>query len=347
MEGRGSGTRQSEPGGSQDVLAPPARAAIFLVVTVRAGAEDDVRDLLADVAGLTRSVGFRVPDAGLSCVAGIGAELWDRLYDLPRPAGLHPFQPLAGAAHSAPSTPGDLLFHLRARHLDVCFELARHLMARLAGRVDVADEVHGFKYFDERDLMGFVDGTENPVGADAVRAVLIGEGDPGYAGGSYVIVQKYVHDMAAWDALPVEEQERVIGRRKLSDVELPDAEKPADSHVALNTITDADGNELQIVRDNMPFGRVGTAEFGTYFIAYAADPDVIERMLRNMFIGDPTGTHDRILDFSTALTGCLFYVPTADFLEDPPAPAGTSETSAERPSPAGGSLEIGDLKGTA
>jgi len=316
----------------QDVLAPPARAAIFLVVTVRAGAEDDVRGLLADLAGLTRSVGFRMPESELSCVAGIGSQLWDRLYGAPRPAALHPFQPVAGAVHAAPATPGDLLFHLRARRLDVCFELARQVMIRLAGRADVVDEVHGFRYFDERDLMGFVDGTENPGGADAVAAVRIGDEDPGFAGGSYVVVQKYVHDLDAWEALTVEEQERAIGRRKLSDIELPDDVKPSNSHVALNTITDADGTERQIVRDNLPFGSVGDGEFGTYYIAYAADPDVIERMLRNMFVGDPPGNHDRILDFSTALTGCLFFVPPAAFLEDPPVPGD-------------GSLGIGSLKG--
>ncbi|MGD9695372.1 MAG: Dyp-type peroxidase [Thermoleophilia bacterium] len=326
------------------MLGPPARAAIFLVLTVAPGAEDDVRDLLADVAGLTRSVGFRSPEDGLSCVAGIGAELWDRLYDAPRPEGLHPFRELVGAVHTAVSTPGDLLLHMRAARMDLCFELARQIMIRLAGRAEVADEVHGFRYFDERDLLGFVDGTENPVGAEAADAVLVGEEDPAYAGGSYVIVQKYLHDLDAWEALTVEEQERVIGRRKLSDIELADDEKPSNSHVALNTITDDDGTERQIVRDNMPFGSIGAGEFGTYFIGYAATPDVIERMLRNMFIGDPPGNHDRVLDFSTAVTGGLFFVPTADLLEDPPAgPAGAAAPAAQEPAPVDRSLGIGGL----
>ena len=331
---------------SQALLAPPAHAAIFLVLTVRPGAEDEVRDVLADVAGLTRAVGFREPEAGLSCVVGVGAEVCDRLYALPLPADLHPFRELAGAKHSAVATPGDLLLHLRARRLDLCFELARQLMARLTGHADVVDEVHGFRYFDERDLLGFVDGTENPEGAAAAAAVLIGDEDPAYAGGSYVIVQKYVHDLDAWNAIPVEEQERMIGRRKLSDIELPDEEKPSNSHVAANTIVDADGTERQIVRDNMPFGSIGAAEFGTYFIGYSADPGVIERMLQHMFIGDPPGNYDRILDFSTALTGNLFYVPTADFLEDPPAEAVVTSTtaSAEQPSREDGSLKIGSLR---
>ncbi len=133
-----------------------------------------------------------------------------------------------------------------------------------------------------------------------------------------MIVQKYLHDLTAWNALPVEAQERVIGRTKLSDIELPDGVKPANSHVALNTITDPDGTERQIVRDNMPFGAAGRAEFGTYFIGYSRTPSITERMLRNMFVGDPPGNHDRVLDFSTPVTGTLFFVPTADFLDDPP-----------------------------
>jgi len=331
---------------SQALLAPPAHAAIFLILMVHPGAEDEVRDVLADVVGLTRAVGFREPEAGLSCVVGVGAEVWDRLYSLPLPADLHPFRELAGAKHTAVATPGDLLLHLRARRLDLCFELARQLMARLTGHADVVDEVHGFRYFDERDLLGFVDGTENPEGAAAAAAVLIGDEDPAYTGGSYVIVQKYVHDLDAWNAIPVEEQERVIGRRKLSDIELPDEEKPSNSHVAANTIVDADGTERQIVRDNMPFGSIGAAEFGTYFIGYAADPGVIEQMLQHMFVGDPPGNYDRILDFSTALTGNLFYVPTADFLEDPPTEAVVTSTtaSAEQPSREDGSLKIGSLR---
>ena len=152
--------------------------------------------------------------------------------------------------------------------------LAGQVMNRLTGLGQVLDEVHGFKYFDERDLMGFVDGTENPGGRAATAAALIGDEDSDFAGGSYVIVQKYLHDLTAWNALPVVVQERIIGRTKLDDIELADDVKPSNSHVALNTITDESGEERQIVRDNMPFGRVGTGEFGTYFIGYAATPEV-------------------------------------------------------------------------
>jgi porphyrinogen peroxidase len=305
----------------QPVLTPLSAAAIFLVVTVNPGGEAAVRDLLTDVAALSRSVGFRIPGAGLAVVAGIGSDAWGRLFGGPRPAELHPFRALSGPKHRAVSTPGDLLFHVRASHMDMCFEFGTQVMARLAGAVTPRDEVHGFRYFDERDLIGFVDGTENPTGPAAHAAAIVGDADPEFAGGSYVIVQKYVHDVRAWNGLPVEEQERVIGRTKLSDIELPDEVKPTNSHVALNTVVAPDGTELQILRANMPFGTVGSGEFGTYYIAYAASPSVTELMLTNMFIGRPPGNYDRILDFSTAVTGNLFFAPPADFLDDlPPSP---------------------------
>jgi putative iron-dependent peroxidase len=309
-----AGAADTEP---QAVCSPLTGAAIFLVVTVRPGADnaDTARGLCGDLAGLVRAVGFRGTEDYLTCVTGLSAALWDRLTSRSRPAGLHPFEEIRSGPRVAVATPGDLLFHIRSARMDLCFELASQIMDRLRGAVTVADEVHGFRYFEHRDLLGFVDGTENPEGPAAERATLIGAEDTGYAGGSYVIAQKYLHDLDAWNALPVEQQENVIGRKKLSDIELDDTVKPDYAHNALTSITDADGEEIQILRDNMPFGRVGDGEFGTYFIGYARSPDPIELMLRNMFIGRPEGTYDRILDVSRAVTGGLFFVPPAAMLE--------------------------------
>ncbi|GAB3692997.1 Dyp-type peroxidase [Corynebacterium nasicanis] len=300
---------------TQDIVVDPAKSAVIIVVSVHAGSEGPVRSLLADVPALIRSVGFRAKEDQLSATVGVGSDVWDRLIGGPRPASLHPFQRLDGAVHHAPATPGDLVLHIRAQRFDLCFELARVIMDRLDGHVDVVDETHAFKYFDERDLLGFVDGTENPDGDEAVEAVLVGDEDPGFRGGSYLIVQKYLHDLGAWHAQPVEEQEKVIGRTKLDDIELPDDIKPSNSHVAANSITDEDGNDLAILRENMIFGEVGAKEFGTYFLGYAGDPAVTEKMLHNMFIGDPPGNYDRILDFSTPVTGTLFFIPTVYQLE--------------------------------
>jgi putative iron-dependent peroxidase len=216
--------------------------------------------------------------------------------------------------------------------------------------------VQGFRYFDDRDLIGFVDGTENPRGQAAVDAVLVGEEDAAFAGGSYVIVQKYLHDIGAWNALSTEAQERIIGRTKLSDVELDASIKPTSSHSSLTTIVE-DGKEIKILRDNMSFGRAGHGEFGTYFIGYSRSPSTTELMLQNMFVGRPPGNYDRLLNFSRAVTGNLFFVPTATFLEDvtEDQPAAASNPDPDAPPEAepsssvspvrDGSLGIGSLKG--
>ena len=340
----------------QSILEQPTASAIFLVLVAEPDHEDDVRDFLAEINGLKRSVGFRIPEGHLTCVTGIGSALWDRLFDGPRPAELHILPEFAGDRHRAVSTPGDLLFHIRATRLDLCFELAQRLTEALEGHARVIDEVHGFRSFDERDVLGFVDGTENPEGGAASAAALIGDEDPDFAGGSYVIVQKYLHDLTAWDALSVEAQERAIGRSKVSDLEMSDDVKPPNSHIALTVIEDENGEEQQILRYNMPFGRVGVREFGTYFIGYSRSPAVTEQMLTHMFVGSPSGTTDRILDFSTAVTGTLFFVPTSEFLDDPPASgdAAPDEAAAGAAAPtqpdgvpadaASGSLRIGSLR---
>ncbi len=324
-------------------------AAIFLVVTINPGGEEKVRDLLSDLTGIERSVGFRMPEGKLACVLGIGADAWDRLFAGPRPAELRPFRALDGARHHAPATPGDLLFHVKANRMDLCFEFITQVMNRLSGWVKVCDEVQGFRYFDERDLIGFVDGTENPAGAAAAAAAIVGAEDENFAGGSYVIVQKYLHDLAAWNQLSVEEQEKVIGRSKLADIEMPDDIKPVNSHVAVNTLIEPDGTQRQILRANMPFGAPSRDEFGTYYIAYSATPSVTERMLSNMFVGRPPGNYDRILDFSTAVTGCLFFAPAVDFLDDlpgAPSQAATGQPPADhlRAAAGDGSLRIGSLR---
>jgi putative iron-dependent peroxidase len=245
---------------------------------------------------------------------GIGSDAWDHLFGQPRPAELHPFRDVRAGARHAVATPGDLLFHIRARHMDLCFELATQIMARIGSAVSPVDEVHGFKNFDDRDLVGFVDGTENPRGEAVADAALIGEEDAAFAGGSYVMVQKYLHDMTGWNALSTEAQEGIIGRKKLSDIELDESVKPTSSHSSLTTIEE-DGKEMKILRDNMPFGSAAQGEFGTYFIGYCRSPRTLEQMLENMFVGRPPGNYDRLLDFSRAVTGNLFFAPSATFLE--------------------------------
>jgi len=331
----------------QPVTGPLTRSAIFLVLQIQSGTEHDetVRAFCGEVAAIIRAVEFRDIEAGLSCVMGFGSDAWDRLFGLPRPAELHPFKEIRAGARHAVATPGDLFFHVRGKRMDLCFELVTQIMARLGAAVTPMDEVHGFRYFDDRDLLGFVDGTENPRGAEVGEAVLIGDEDPAFAGGSYVIVQKYLHDLDGWNQLPAEAQEKIIGRQKLSDIELDDSVKPTSAHNALTTIVE-NGQEKQILRDNMPFGRPGHGEYGTYFIGYSRTPRTIEQMLENMFVGRPPGNYDRLLDFSRALTGSLFFVPSATFLETPASPAAPGDAAPpDPPLKNDGTLNIGSLKG--
>jgi putative iron-dependent peroxidase len=341
---------------AQSVAAPLTRAAIFLVVTINPGPQnrEAIRAFCGDIGTLFRAVEFRDIEGGLSCVMGFGSDAWDRLFGAPRPAELHAFREIRAGERHAVATPGDLLFHIRSKRMDLCFELATQIMGRIGYAVTAVDEVHGFRYFDDRDLIGFVDGTENPRGEAAIEAVLIGEEDAAFAGGSYVIVQKYLHDLDAWNGLSTEAQERIIGRKKLSDIELDDSVKPTSAHSALTTIVE-DGKEVKILRDNMPFGSAARGEFGTYFIGYSRSPRTIEQMLENMFVGRPPGNYDRLLDFSRAVTGNLFFAPSATFLdsvaEEQPAAAvpadvpTVTETTASLPSEKHGSLGIGSLKG--
>ena len=303
----------------QPVVQSAGMAAIFIVLSLADGDEaaDTARGALGEVPAMLRTLNLRLPGAALSCVIGIGHDAWPRLFpDHPRPKGLHPMKAFKGAKHTAPATPGDLLLHIRATRTDACFELAMRIREQLGDAVVPVDEVHGFRYLDARSMVGFVDGTENPQGQEAVEATLIGDEDPAYAGGSYVIVQKYIHDMTAWNALPVAEQEKVIGRTKYDDIEMDDEVKPTNSHIALNVIEDEDGNEQAILRANLPFGNPSRNEYGTFFIGYARSLEIIEQMLTNMFIGRPEGNYDRLLDYSRAVTGTAFFVPSASFLEE-------------------------------
>ncbi|KAK5628326.1 hypothetical protein RRF57_004041 [Xylaria bambusicola] len=307
---------------SQPVDRGLTKSATFLVFSV-VPTDDSiraVRGVVSSVPDITKNISIRDLDANLTCVVGIGSRVWDSITKLPRPAELHPFPEVRGAKQTAVSTPGDLLFHIRAERRDMCFEMERQLIDKLGDAVRLEDHTTGFRYLDARDLLGFVDGTANPVGGDVVDAVVVSESDNGInatsVGGSYVVVQKYLHDLKAWKMLSTKQQEAIIGRTKLDNIEIDDAEDgQQQAHKTLATIKDASGGEHAILRDNMPFGSPSTGEYGTYFIAYSRRLWVVEKMMERMFLGHPPGLHDRILDFSTAITGSTFFAPSLKSLE--------------------------------
>jgi putative iron-dependent peroxidase len=265
------------------------------------------------IINLNNSANVRFPVSRASCVMGIGHDAWLRLnLPAPLPKELANFAPIIGEKHTAVSSRGDLHFHIRADTTSICYDMAAAISDVLDAVAVSVEEVHGFRYWDSRSILGFVDGTENPHGQDREFFGMIGDDDPAYKGASYLFVQKYIHNLNAWKGLSTEDQEKVIGRYKANDIEMADDVKPSNSHIALANI----GDDLKIVRDNMPFGNMSTNEMGTYFIAYASTFSTVQTMLNNMFIGSPVGNYDRILDFSTAKTGSLFFVPTFNMLDD-------------------------------
>jgi porphyrinogen peroxidase len=299
----------------QSIVTPLSKAAVFLILKLDPAPQALTRALgvISDIGGLIRAVGFRDLKGRLSCIVGIGSDAWDRMHRPQRPSQLRRFAEIRGPVHTAPATGGDLLFHIRAERPDMCFDLERLILQALGDSVTVEDEVQGFRYFDSRDLLGFVDGTENPTGSAIGQSALIQSDESAFEGGSYVVVQKYLHRLDRWQALDTGSQEAIIGRSKLENVELDDP-PGQQSHKTLTTVVDEQGVEHDILRDNMPFGRPGYAEYGTYFIGYSRNLWVIERMLNNMFVGGKSGHHDRILDFSTPITGATFFAPSHSLL---------------------------------
>ncbi|HVZ95465.1 MAG TPA: Dyp-type peroxidase, partial [Chitinophagaceae bacterium] len=303
---------------SQNITDYPNNNTVFSVWKFRENAEirPVFERLCSMVSNLNHSFAVRMPDGRVSCIMSIGHDAWIKLgLPTPLPRELKNFEPIAGQKYSAIATPGDLHFHLRAPNISICMDMLTAVMDVLLPVADCLEEIHGFRYWDGRSILGFVDGTENPIGNEREYFGLVGNEDPFYAGGSYLFVQKYVHNMDAWTALPDEEQSKAFGRYKISDIEMPDEIKPSNSHSALAGIQDDKGNDLKIVRDNMPFRNASKNEFGTYFIAYARTFSTTEKMLQQMFIGNPEGNYDRILDFSTPLTGTLFFAPSLHILE--------------------------------
>ncbi|AMM18342.1 peroxidase [Burkholderia sp. PAMC 28687] len=301
----------------QSIDAPLSTAAAFLILVIK---DDDAsiataRSVVGSTDDLVKDVRIRTEGGVFTCNVGISHRVWGPLTGKPAPSELAPFKEVRGAKHTAVATEGDLLYHIRAESMGVIIEFEKLLLEAFGDSVTAIDDVAGFRYFDGRDLLEFVDGTANPDGLDLPAATIVGDEDPAYTGGSYVVIQKYLHDMGAWRAQSVETQEAIIGRTKFSNSELPDATEGQKSHKTLCTIEDAEG-EHDILRDNMPFAVPGRGEYGTYFIGYSRHLWVINKMLERMFIGNPAPLHDRILDFSRAVSGVTFFAPARKFLSD-------------------------------
>jgi putative iron-dependent peroxidase len=292
------------------VLAAGSPHAYFLTFTTGHGAGDSawIR-AIRDILPTAKALAIREKRAGLFCVLGIGSGLWNRLSPENRPAGLRPFRAIEANGRVAPATGGDLLVQITSGRHDLNLDLAMTLAQRLQHVATVSEEIHGFRYRDSRDMTGFIDGTENPKGKAKAVAALIGAEDRRFACGSYVAVQRYIHDLEGWRRLDDREQERIIGRTKRSSAELPKLRKSDTAHIS-RVVIERDGEELQILRQSYPWGTI--REGGLYFVAYTKSLDIFDLMLARMMGAADDGKHDRLMEFSRAVTGATFFAPSLE-----------------------------------
>lgn len=295
------------------ILALDGPLGLFLVLHLKPGADDAVRRTAASFPGLLDEVSASAPEAQLAGALAFGPQQWDRLCTT-RPQRLKPFGSLDGGTLRAPATGGDLLLHLHSARADLNYLVASRFVAPLHPWIERAEETPAFRYLDARDLTGFIDGTENPQEqAERMEVALIGDEDAEFAGGSYVIAQRYVHHLERWNTMPQQEQEGVIGRSKPDSVELDDDVKPSTAHIA-RVVIEEDGEELEIVRHSLPYGDA-TGKSGLFFLAYSRDLTIYDKMLQRMFGLSGDGLHDRLMEFTEAVSGGYFFAPSVEQLQ--------------------------------
>ena len=309
----GGGSMEVNANLAQDVFKDAGESVIFVMLSLKREDIEKEREIIADMAdrmeAIQRSMNIRVAPETVKLSFGFSNRAWEYLFPTAKkPKELEDFQGVNGEHHTAPATPADLFLHVRAGQAATSYLVVDQIMSFLRPVVDVVDETHGFHYLEGRAIIDFIDGTENPVGEEAKEWAIIGAEDPEFINGSYAFAQKYVHDLDAWRALPTEVQEKYVGRRKYSDLELSDEEKDPRAHNIISQ-DNRDGEEHKIVRMNVVFANPGEGVRGTYFIGYARHWNVTRQMVTNMFTQD-----DRLLEYSTAKKGQLFFIPSKEIL---------------------------------
>ncbi|WP_027859278.1 Dyp-type peroxidase [Marinobacterium jannaschii] len=296
------------------VVAEASSDALFLTLnrTAQVDADSRIRQLLSRIPQIQAQYRNEYPQAALSLVVAIGSSYWDSLIAEDRPAQLRAFPAMESGGFVAPDTPADLLFHIRSERHDLNFELGRALLAELQGAAELVEEVHGFRYLDSRDLTGFVDGTENPEGDHRAEVAVIGNEDSAFAGGSYIHLQRYVHDLPHWSLQSLTTQEDTIGRSKAENVEYASDKKAPTAHTKRTSLKDAEGRSIEILRHSMPYGMM--KECGLIFASYCRSADNFRLMLESMIEGDKQGHRDHLLRYTRAVTGQSFFAPSTEFL---------------------------------
>ncbi|GAB1072204.1 MAG: Dyp-type peroxidase [Shewanella algae] len=285
---------------------------VYLMFNANEGGESQLRPCLANVAQYLYELADQYADSAFNAFVAIGANFWDHLYPGSRPAELRPFPAMESGNRDAPAIEFDIFIHLRCDRLDILHLVANEVNEMLEGLAELEEEERGFRFMDSRDLTGFVDGTENPKGRSRQAVALVGDEDDAFRGGSYIHVQKYVHNLSKWHRLPQKKQEDIIGRTKQDNIEYASEDKPLTAHIKRVNLKYDNGESMEILRQSMPYGSV--KQQGLMFISTCKTPNHFEKMLHSMVFGDGEGHHDHLMHFTQAVTGSSFFAPSLDFM---------------------------------
>ncbi|MFV0321378.1 MAG: Dyp-type peroxidase [Alphaproteobacteria bacterium] len=296
------------------LLSDPTPHVEYLVFNIHKQPSDaQLATALGHISNTEKSIGQKDSDAHLTVTCGFSSSGWDQLFkNFPKPKELHDFIALKDGNREFPATQGDIFFMIKSTRIDLNYQVAKYLKTAFSSFAELIIDIQGFKYLDDRDMIDFVDGTENPKDKKRADAVLIKD-DPEYVGGSYLVFQKYIDKHELWDALSTEEQEGVIGRTKFDDIEIDDDKKMPFAHNVKSKVVDETGEELKMLRQNRPFGNA--MEHGTIFVGFAASVKVIEDSLKQMITADEDGNFDHLLKFVDATMGINFFIPPQSFFE--------------------------------
>ena len=284
---------------------------VYLMFNANDGIDSQMRPCVANVAQYIHELADQFADSAFNGFVAIGANYWDTLYPAARPNQLKPFPAMNQDSRDAPAIEYDLFVHLRGDRFDILHLVANEVCQMFDGLVELVDEERGFRFMDSRDLTGFVDGTENPKGLHRQEVALVSSEDNEFRGGSYIHIQRYVHDLTQWDKLKVKSQEDIIGRTKQDNHEYSSFNKPKTSHIRRTGLKDDAGNSVEILRQSMPYGDM--KEQGLFFISCCKTPLNFELMLRSMIVGDNKGHYDHLLKYTQAVTGAAFFAPAMSY----------------------------------
>lgn len=300
---------------AQSVILPlPSDHARFIVLRLKNLSIEDFKERLKQLFTTRDRLITQHPNAQIKTAVAFGPELWSKLYEQ-APAGFKQLEPIQGS-FNMPVVPADVLIHIASARADICFALSQSFFEDIREQVEVLDERVCFRYFDGRDITGFIDGTENPqFPDDRAEVALLGEDTGIFQDGSFIFAQRYAHNLDKWKKLKVDAQEQVMGRTKLESIELEDEVKPANAHIARTVVEDEEGEEMEILRHSLPYGD-GRGDQGLFFIAYTKDLKIIDAMLVRMFGTSGDGIHDRLLHFVTPMDGAYYFAPSEELLEE-------------------------------